>query len=72
MPTTRKQRKARKSREVDMLSHIEILYVMLGDNYLKRDESEACNYGRRPESPSYGTLLNQDSNSHPSSHETEI
>ena len=72
MPTTRKQKKTRKSREVDILSDIENLEVTLGGNLLKRDESESSNYDRRPESPSYGTLLNQDSNSHPNSHEVEI
>ena len=72
MPTTRKQKKARKSREVDMLSDIENLHVMLGDNHLEREESEISNHGRRPESPSYDTLLNQNGNSHPHSHETEI
>ena len=72
MPTTRKQKKARKSREVDMLSDVENLDVMLGGDQLKRDESETSNYGRRPESPSYGTILNQDSNSHPISDEAEI
>ena len=72
MPSTRKQKKARKSRVVDMLSYIENLNVMLGGNQLERDESETSNYGRRPQSPSYGTLLNQNSNSHRNSHETEI
>ena len=50
MPTTRKQTKAIKSREVDMCN--------VGCNNLERDESETSNYGRRPESSSYGTLLN--------------
>ena len=59
MPTTRKQKSARKSREVDMLSDIENLNVMLGGNHPERDKSERSNYGRRPESPSYDTLLNQ-------------
>ena len=45
---------------------------MLGGNTLEGDESETNNYGRRSESPSYGTLLNQDSNSHPNPHKTEI
>ena len=71
MPTTRKQKKARKSR-VKMLSDIENLDVILGGNHLERDESETSNYCKSPESPSYGTLLNQDSNSHPNSHEAEI
>ena len=60
MPTTRKQKKARKSREIDMLSDFKNLYVTIGGNHLERDESETSNYGRRPESPSYGTLLYQD------------
>ena len=72
MPTTRKQKKARKSREADMLSDIENFDVMLGGNHLEREESEISNHGRRPESPSYDTLLNQNGNSHPHSHETEI
>ena len=45
---------------------------MLGGKHLERDESDGSNYSRRPESPSFGTLLNKDSNSHPSSHEAEI
>ena len=72
IPSSRKQKKARKSRVVDMLSDIENVDVMLGGNQLERDESETSNYGRRLQSPSYGTLLNQNSNSHPNSHETEI
>ena len=64
MPTTRKQEKATKSREVDMLSDIKNLDVMLGGNHFERDESETSNYGRGPESPSFATLLNQDSKSH--------
>ena len=36
------------------------------------EASEYGNHGKRPESPSYDTLLNQDSNSQPHSHETEI
>ena len=34
---------------------------MFAGNHLERDDSETSNYGRRPESPSYGTLLNQQS-----------
>ena len=51
---------------------MENLDVMLAGNHSKRDESETSNYGRRPESPSYGTLLNQNSNSHPNFYESEI
>ena len=34
MPTTRKQRKARKSRGIEMLSDIENIDIMLGENHL--------------------------------------
>ena len=54
-----------------MLSDIETLDVMLGGNYSERDQCEISN-GRRTGSVSYDTLLNQNSNSHPNSHETEI
>ena len=48
MPTTRKQKKARKSREAEMLSNIENLDIMLSGNHLEREESENSNFGRRP------------------------
>ena len=72
MLTTRNQKKTRKCTETDMLSNIGNLDLMLGGNHLERDKVEISNYGRRPESPSYDTLLNQNSNSHHNSHETEI
>ena len=59
MPTTRKQKKARKSREAEMLSNIENLDIMLSGNPLEREESEESNFGRMPENPSYDTLMNQ-------------
>ena len=43
MPTTRKQKKAGKSREQEMLSYIENLDIMLGGNSLEREESESSN-----------------------------
>ena len=58
MPTTREQKKARKSREQDMLSDVENLDIMLGGNSLDREESVSGNLGRRPEFPNYGNLLN--------------
>ena len=69
MSITRKQKKAR---EEYLLSDIEHIDVMLGGNHLEKEESETSNYGRRPECPSYVTLLNQYNNFHPNSHETEI
>ena len=59
MPTTRKQKEARKSREVDMLSDIEDLDVMLGGTHSGRDETDISNHGRRPENPIYDILLNK-------------
>ena len=38
MPTTRKQKKARKSRGIEMLSDIGNLDIMLGENHLDRNE----------------------------------
>ena len=71
-PTTRKQKKARKSREQEMLYDIEKLDIMLGENNLEREESESSNLGRRPESPSYNALINQNVQSHSNSREAEI
>ena len=53
MPTTRKQKKARKSRGLEMFSDIENLDIMLGGNHFdarERDESLNSNLARRPES----------------------
>ena len=40
MPTTRKQKKARKSRGLEMLSDIENIDIMLGENHLNARERE--------------------------------
>ena len=45
---------------------------MPGGNHLDREESEVTNFVRRPESPSYNTLINHDVNSHSNSREDEI
>ena len=58
MPTTRKQKKARKPRETDMPSDIENIYTMLGGNHFEWDECKFSGSVRRPESPSYNTLVN--------------
>ena len=53
MPTTRKQKKTRKSREAEMLSDIENLDIMLGGNHFdrnERNESVNSNQTGRPES----------------------
>ena len=40
MPTTRKQKKARKSRGLEMLSDFENLDIMLGENHFNTRERE--------------------------------
>ena len=40
MPTTRKQKKARKSRGLEMLSDIENIDIMLGENHFNAREKE--------------------------------
>ena len=53
MPTTRKQKKTRKSRGLEMLSDIEYLDIKLGENHFNardRDENVKSNQSRRPES----------------------
>ena len=73
MPTTRKQKKrARKSREADMLSDIENLDIRLGGNRLEWEESEFSNSVRKPENLSYNALANHDVNSHSNSRDDEI
>ena len=65
MPTTRKQKKARKSRGIEMLSEIENLDIMLGENQFgrnERDESISSNRARRPESTFGDEFENNDEN----------
>ena len=51
MPTTRKQKEARKSREAEMLSDINNLDFMLGGNHLERTRSEFSDHIRGHDSP---------------------
>ena len=62
MPTTRKQKKAKKSREQDMLSDIENLDILLGKNRFEREESENNNLTRRAESISCIASENNEEN----------
>ena len=67
MPTTRKQKKARKSRGIDMFSDIENLDIMLGENHFSRNEryeSVSSNRARRPESASEDEFENNGDNNH--------
>ena len=53
MPTTRKQKKFRKSRVLEMLSDIENLNIMLGENHFNRNEGDVSlnsNHAERSES----------------------
>ena len=67
MPTTRKQKKARKSRGLEILSDIENIDVMLGTNHfsnMERDESLNSNLDRQPESATSNVLENDHENIH--------
>ena len=61
MPTTRKPKKARTSRELEIFSDIENLDVMLGGNLFDREESEDSILARRPESASCNASDNEES-----------
>ena len=60
MPTTRKQKKARKSRGLEILSDIENLGIMLGERHSERDKSLNSNSTRRPESTNSKMFGNDD------------
>ena len=66
MPTTRKQKKARKSRGLEILSDIENLDIMLGENHLnetEKDESLDSASVRRHDSVMSNNLENEGGNS---------
>ena len=69
MPTTRKQKKARKSRGVEMSPDIENLDMMLGGSHLEREESEDDNSSRRSNSPNLITHENNEENHYTNSRE---
>ena len=67
MPTTRKQKKARKSRGLEILSDIENLDIMLGENHFnetERDESLDSASVRRPDSVKSNNLENESGGSY--------
>ena len=67
MPTTRKQKKARKSRGLEILSDIENLDIMLGENHFndtRRDESLDGTSIRRQESITSNNLENEEMDLH--------
>ena len=69
MPTTRKQKKARKSRGAEMLSDIKSLDNMSGGNHLEREESEYSDPSRRLGSPSDNAPEYGEENHYPKSRE---
>ena len=65
MPTTRKQKKARKSRGLEMLSDIKNLDIMLGENHFNTREREGSldsNLPRRSRSFASNESENEDGN----------
>ena len=67
MPVTRKQKKTRKSRGIEMLSDKENLDIMLGENHYswnERNESIYSNQARRPRSVSGDELVNNGENNY--------
>ena len=55
-----------------MLSYIKNMDIMLVSNHFEREESELSNSVRRPESPKYNALVDNESNSNSNSRENEI
>ena len=67
MPTTRKQKKARKSRGLEILSDIENLDIMLGENHFNDTRTDESLYGtsiRRQESITSNNFENEEMNLH--------
>ena len=62
MPNPRKQKKARKSRWLEILSDIDNLDIMLGERHSEREESVNSNSVRRPESANSNTFGNNNEN----------
>ena len=62
MPTTRKQKRARKSRGKNLHSGIENLDIMLGERQSERDESANSNSARRLESTTSDMFENNEEN----------
>ena len=60
MFTTRKQKKARKSRGLEIMSDIQSLDIMLGGNHFDREESEDIILARSPESASCNAPDNEE------------
>ena len=62
MHTTRKQKKARKSRGLEILSDIENLDIMLGERHSEKEERANSNSARRPGSVTLDMFENNGEN----------
>ena len=71
MPTTRKQKKSRKSRGLEMFSDIETLDIMIGGRHSEREESVNSNHARRPESTNSNHFENNEENLYLNPRKTE-
>ena len=69
MPTTRKQKKTRKSGGAEMLSDIENLDIMLEGNRLEREVSEHGGSSRKSNSLKFKVHENNEENHYPSCRE---
>ena len=72
MPTTRKQKKARKSRGLEMFSDLENLDIMLGSRQSEREESVNSNHARRLESVNSNLFENNEENWYLNPREAEV
>ena len=65
MPTTKTHKsKASKSREVEMLSNLENMGIMLGSNHFEWEDSEFGNSARWHEISSYNAIVDHNTNSY--------
>ena len=72
MPITMNQKKARKSRGLEMFSDLENLDIMLGSRQSEREESVNSNQARRPESVNSNLFENNKENLYLNSREAEL
>ena len=72
MPTTSKQKKAGKSRGLEMFSDMENLNKMLGDRHSEREGSVNSNHAKRPENMNSNLFENNEENLYLNPRETGL
>ena len=72
MPTTRKQKKAMKSRGLEMFSDLENLDIMSGSRQSEKEEGVNSNHARRPESANSNLFENNEENLYLNTREAEL